>query len=132
MTDNSHSLRTPLSKARGLGASGGGTDHFWLQRVTAIANVPLAIIFIFIVIALSGAHYQLAGAIVSHPLVAILLMLFIVSGLVHMRIGMQVIIEDYVHSKGLKFAALMLNTFFTIAVGVASLFALMRIAFSAL
>jgi succinate dehydrogenase / fumarate reductase, membrane anchor subunit len=123
------SMRTPLGRVRGLGSAKSGTGHFWLQRVTAVANVILAIAFIAIVLTLIGAPYQVAMGVLSHPLVAILMLLFLVSGLIHMRLGMQVIIEDYVHSEAAKLAALIGNTFFTIAIGVACAYALLKISF---
>lgn len=123
------SMRTPLSRVRGLGSAKSGTGHFWLQRVTAVANVVLTLIFLCVVIRLFGKPYPAALAILSHPLVAILMLLFIVSGTVHMRIGMQVVIEDYVHGEGAKIAAVMANTFFAIAVGAACVFAVLKLSF---
>lgn len=128
MLSNS-SMRTPLSRVRGLGSAKSGTGHFWLQRVTAVSNLILTIIFVGIVIALVGKPYPAAIAILSHPLVAILMLLFIISGAVHMRLGMQVIIEDYIHGEGLKIAAVMANTFFAIAVGAACAFAVLKLSF---
>lgn len=128
MLSNS-SMRTPLARVRGLGSAKSGTGHFWLQRLTAVANVILTIVFLAIVIALVGRPYPAAIALLSHPLVAILMLLFILSACVHMRIGMQVIIEDYVHHEGIKILAVMANTFFAIAVGAASVFAVLKLSF---
>jgi succinate dehydrogenase / fumarate reductase membrane anchor subunit len=128
MQSNS-SMRTPLSRVRGLGSAKSGTGHFWLQRVTAVANVVLTIIFLGIVISLFGKPYPDAVALLSHPLVAILMLLFTLSGTVHMRLGMQVVIEDYVHHEGLKVAAVMANTFFAIAIGAACVFAILKLSF---
>ncbi len=128
MQSNS-SMRTPLGRVRGLGSAKSGTGHFWLQRVTAVANVVLTVIFLGIVISLFGKPYPAAMATLSHPLVAILMLLFVVSGAVHMRIGMQVIIEDYIHGEGLKIAAVMANTFFAIAIGAACVFAVLKLSF---
>lgn len=124
MTD----LRTPLNKVRGLGSAKDGTEHFWRQRLTAVANVPLILFFIGILISLNGASYEEVRAALANPIVTLFLVAFLLSALIHMRLGMQVIIEDYVHGEGGKIILLMLNTFFTVAVGVASLFALMKIA----
>ncbi len=123
------SMRTPLGRVRGLGSAKSGTGHFWLQRVTAVANVILTVVFLGVVISLVGKPYPAAVAVLSHPLVAILMLLFTVSGVVHMRLGMQVIIEDYVHGEGLKIAAVMANTFFAIAIGAACVFALLKLSF---
>jgi succinate dehydrogenase / fumarate reductase, membrane anchor subunit len=123
------SMRTPLGHVRGLGSARSGTGHFWLQRVTAVANVVLATAFIVIVISLVGKPYSAAMALLSHPIVALLMLLFVVSGLIHMRLGMQTIIEDYVQGEGTKVLAVMANTFFTVAVGAASVFAILKIAF---
>lgn len=128
MLSNS-SMRTPLGRVRGLGSAKSGTGHFWLQRVTAVANVLLTLAFLWVVISLIGKPYGAAIATLSNPIVAILMLLFIVSGAVHMRLGMQVVIEDYVHHEGLKLVAVMANTFFAIAVGAACAFALLKISF---
>jgi len=128
MLSNS-SLRTPLARVRGLGSAKSGTGHFWLQRVTAVANLILTVIFTGIIVALVGKPYPAAITLLSHPLVAILMLLFIVSGCIHMRIGMQVVIEDYIHGEGLKIAAVMANTFFAIAVGASCVFAVLKLSF---
>ena len=126
---NPSSMRTEKSKVRGLGSAKSGTEHFFLQRVTALANVPLAIAFIIIIVGMQGADHVRMLATMSHPLIAILLLLFIVSGVIHMRLGMQVIIEDYIHSEGMKIVMLIANTFFAIAVATASIFAVLKMAF---
>jgi succinate dehydrogenase / fumarate reductase, membrane anchor subunit len=124
-------MRTPLGHVRGLGSARSGTGHFWLQRVTAVANVFLALSFVGIVITLTGKSHAQAMEFLSHPIVALLMLLFVLSGLVHMRLGMQTIIEDYVHGEAAKVVAVMGNTFFAIAVGVAAIFAILKIAFGA-
>lgn len=123
-------IATPMARVRGLGAARSGTGHFWLSRVTAVANVPLTIAFVVIVLMLAKADYAGAIKIVGHPVAAILLLLFVGSAATHMRLGMQVIIEDYVHSEGTKIVLLMLNTFFAITVGLASAYAILKIGFA--
>jgi succinate dehydrogenase / fumarate reductase, membrane anchor subunit len=122
-------MSTPLARVRGLGAARSGTDHFWRQRLTAVANVPLTVAFVFIVVALLRRNHAAVVQILGSPLVAVTLLLFIVSVTMHMRIGMQVIIEDYVHDEGTKLVLLMANTFFVVAVGLASAFALLMLSF---
>src|SRR5215471_7675824 len=111
-------MSTPLKHVRGLGAAKSGTEHFWRQRLTAVANVPLSIAFVFIVVALLGRNHAAVVQILGSPLVAVIMLLFIMSITTHMRIGMQVIIEDYVHDDRTKLVMLMANTFFAVAVGL--------------
>ena len=122
-------MRTPLGRVRGLGSAKEGTEHFWRQRLTAVANVPLTIAFVFIVVALLGRNHAAVVQILGSPLVAVIMLLFIMSVTMHMRIGMQVIIEDYVHDENWKLVILMLNTFFSFAVGLAAVFAILKLSF---
>ena len=123
------SMRTPLKTVRQLGSAKEGTDHFWLQRVTGLANLLLAIYLVGLVVGLVGADYAAVRTALANPVVALPILLFVISGAIHMRIGMAVIIEDYVHDEGTKIALLMLNTFFAIAVGAASAFAVLKLSF---
>lgn len=122
-------MRTPLGQVRGLGSAKSGTGHFWKQRLTGMSNLVLSFFFVGLVIALVGKDHATAVATIGHPLVAVPLLLFFLSVALHMKIGMQVIIEDYVHGKLANVTLLMLNVFFSLIVGAASLFALLRIAF---
>ena len=127
-SDTRVSMRTPLSRVRGLGAAGHGAEHWWLHRVTAVSNVPLVLAFVVIVAALSGRDYAGAVRLVQNPFVAVALVLALISVLVHMRLGLQIVIEDYVHDRGWKIVALIANTFFVAAVGALCLFAVLRVA----
>jgi succinate dehydrogenase / fumarate reductase membrane anchor subunit len=122
-------MSTPLARVRGFGTARSGTGHFWRQRLTAVANVPLTIAFVLIVVSLLGRNHAAAAQILGSPLVAIVMLLFIVSITTHMRIGMQVIIEDYVHEEPARLILVMLNTFFTLAVALASAYGILKLSF---
>ena len=125
--DTRVSMRTPLARVKGLGASGHGVEHWWIHRMTAVSNIPLIIAFVIIVASLAGSTYEGAVNIVSHPLVAILLTLAVVSVTNHMRLGMQIVIEDYVHDKGWKIVALMANNFYAVLIAVACLYGVVKV-----
>jgi succinate dehydrogenase / fumarate reductase, membrane anchor subunit len=121
------SIRTPLARVRGLGASHSGTSDFWRQRLTAVAMVLLILPVIVIVMMLLGSNQAGAAQILGSPVVAIIMLLFIVASVWHMKIGMQVVIEDYVHSEMVKLAAIMANNFFSVAVALASIYAILKL-----
>jgi succinate dehydrogenase / fumarate reductase membrane anchor subunit len=123
------SLRTPLAKARHLGSARDGTGHFWRQRLTAVANIGLVSFAIWLLVWLAGADYFAVRDTLAKPQFALPLLLLVLSVTYHMRLGMQVIIEDYVHSEGLRVAALMLNLFFSAAVALVSAFAVLKLSF---
>ena len=122
-------MRTPLGRVLGRGAAKSGTEHFWHQRLTAVANVPLTIAAIAILITLVGRNQAAVAQILGSPTVAIIMLLFVVSITIHMRLGMAVIIEDYVHDDSTKLTLLIANTFFSIAVGLASVYGILKLSF---
>jgi succinate dehydrogenase / fumarate reductase membrane anchor subunit len=121
--------KTPLGQVLGLGSAKSGTEHWWAQRVTAIAGIPLVIFLIGFIVMHVGASRAEVVASVKNPFVAILLALTIINLVWHMRLGLQVVIEDYVHGHGAKLAALLLNTFFSVAMGAAALYAILKMSF---
>ena len=123
----SKTMRTPLARVRNLGASHSGTSDFWRQRVTAVAMVLLIVPVIVIVMMLLGRNQAGAAQILGSPPIAIIMLLFIVASAWHMKIGMQVVIEDYIHSEKLKLASIMANNFFTIVVALASIYAILKL-----
>jgi succinate dehydrogenase / fumarate reductase membrane anchor subunit len=117
----SHSMRTPLARVRGLGSAKGGTSDFFRQRITAIAMVLLFVPVIIVILSLLGRNQ--AGS----PLIAIIMILFIIASVWHMKIGMQVVLEDYVTDEKTKLAAIIANNFFSAAVGLASIYAIIKL-----
>jgi succinate dehydrogenase membrane anchor subunit len=124
---NSPSMRTPLARVRNLGASHSGTKDFWRQRLTAVAMTLLIVPVIVIVLMLLGRNQAGAKEILGSMPIAIVLLLFIIASCWHMKIGMQVVIEDYVHSEKVKLASVMANNFFCIAVALASIYAILKL-----
>ena len=126
-TPAAKSMRTPLGRVRSLGSSHSGTSDFWRQRLTAVAMLRLILPVIVVVMMLLGRNQAGAAQILGSPPVAVILLLFIVASAWHMKIGMQVVIEDYVHGEKLKLAAVMANNFFSIAVALASIYAILKL-----
>jgi succinate dehydrogenase / fumarate reductase membrane anchor subunit len=122
-------LRTPLSRARGLGSAKEGVHHFWAQRITAVALIPLVAWFAISLIMMSGADYAVVRAWIGSPVVMVLLTLTIVIGLHHGQLGMQEVVEDYVHGEGLKLALIVLLRFTAVFLGLAAIVAILRIGF---
>jgi succinate dehydrogenase / fumarate reductase membrane anchor subunit len=121
------SMRTPLSRVTGLGSAKSGTEHFWRQRLTAISNAVLVTVTVILVLFLVGKPYAEVVRVLSNPLVGLLFLALIASALYHMKLGMQDIIEDYVHGRW-KWPLLIGNTFFAAIVGIASALAVIRLA----
>ena len=124
------SLRTPLSRVQGLGSARSGTEHWWLERVTGLANLPLNLFLAgFIVMHLGGTRAGLIES-VRNPIVAGLLVLSFIAMLWHMKLGMRVIIEDYVHNSSAKFALLIANSGFILALGTVAIYAILKMSFA--
>jgi succinate dehydrogenase / fumarate reductase membrane anchor subunit len=126
-THGAPSMRTPLGRVRNLGASHSGTSDFWRQRLTAVAMTLLIIPVIVIVLMLIGSNQAGAKLILGSLPVAIILILFIIASTWHMKIGMQVVIEDYVHGEKVKLAAIVASNFFSFAVALASIYAIFKL-----
>lgn len=123
--------RTALKTIRSLGSARSGTEHFIRQRLTAVANAILVIVLAWVAIALSGKPYAEAVAYVGSAWVAVPLALAFISVCVHLKLGLQVVIEDYVHADGVRVLLLLANTFFAALIGAAALYAIIRITFAA-
>ena len=123
------SMRTPMRSVRGPGPAHSGTAHFWYQRVTSVAGVPLTIALLLIITALLGRTHAAVVQILGSPIVAVIVLLFIINMAYHMWVGMQEIILDYVHEDKWKFLSLMANTFFVFGVGLASVYAILKLSF---
>ena len=120
-------MRTPLARVRYLGASHSGTSDFWRQRLTAVAMTVLIVPVIVVVLMLIGSNQAGAKQILGSLPIAIILLLFVIGSCWHMKIGMQVVIEDYVHGEKLKLGAVMANNFFSVAVALASIYAILKL-----
>ena len=127
--DTRVSIRTPRARVRGIGIAHHGAGHWWQQRVTATANAVLMLAFVVIVASMAGRGYVEATQLIAKPFVSIILILALLSVTIHMRIGMQVVIEDYVHGQGTKIAAVFANNIYAVLVAVACLYAVLRIGF---
>lgn len=125
----SSDLRTPLARARGLGSAHTGLHHWWMQRLTAIALVPLVVWFAVSLVMMSGADQGVVRAWIGSPFVMVLLILTIVVGLHHGQLGLQVVIEDYIHGEGRKLALILLVRFVAVLSGLAAVVAILRIGF---
>lgn len=121
------SIQTPLGRVRGHGSAKSGTQHFWYQRLTAMALVPLTLWFVWSVVRYTGAPYDQVIAFLSDPLSAVAMAMFILVGLLHMLLGVKVVIEDYIHRESTKIALLVLVHFAVLAVAVTCVVAVLRI-----
>lgn len=122
-------MKTPLAKVRGLGSAKDGTHHWLAHRVTAIANIPLILFVVVSFVGNAGKGHAEWVAWLKQPIVSVLMILFIANMVHHMRLGLQVLIEDYVHDHGLKFASMIALTFASVLIAALSIFSILRIAF---
>jgi len=120
-----------LKTVRGLGSAKSGVHHWWMQRVTAVGNVVLMLWFIMSLILLPSLSHSSVIAWIAQPVVAIPLLLLILSVFWHFRLGVQVMIEDYIHAEGTKMLALLALKFYVVAAGATAVFAVLSIAFGA-
>ena len=123
-------MSTPLHRVQGLGAAHSGTGHFWRQRITAVALVPLGLWFTYAILGLIGANEVAILSYLARPRNALLMAAFAATMLYHMSLGLQVVVDDYIHSTGMKIFCLLLIRFMMIATTVTCIFALIRIAAS--
>jgi succinate dehydrogenase / fumarate reductase membrane anchor subunit len=125
------SLKTPLARVTGLGSAKDGTGHFWMQRLTAVALVPLTVWFVASLISLAGAEQAAIEAWLANPLAALLLVLFLGTGFYHLKLGLQTVIEDYIHAKAAKLALLIGNVFACVLLGGGSILAVLKLTLGA-
>ena len=119
---------TPLHKIQGMGSSHSGTGHFWHERLTAVALIPLSLWFLYVMLGLSGTNEVTALQFLAHPWNAIMMGAFICFSLWHAYLGLQVVIDDYIHTAGTKIFLMLVVRFSVLAIGSTSLFAIVRIA----
>ena len=120
-------IRTPYSRANGLGAANEGATHHWRQIVTSVALLPLTLWFVWSLVGLAWQPYEAAIDFIAEPHNAVFMLLFIMVGFVHLRLGMQSVIDDYVHERVNKMACLILNDFFCAAMGLTSVLAVLKV-----
>jgi len=124
------SSRPAVSAAEFSGAAKSGTEECWHMRVTAVALVPLAVGFVVLFVSLVGKDYAEARALLGRPVSSLVMLLFILAGVYHMKLGMQAIIDDYIHSPAAKSQALVANLLFCVAIGLVCLYAASKLCFT--
>ncbi len=122
--------RTSRARVSGLGSAGQGTHHWWLQRISALALLPLTVLFIVPFARVLGREHGAVLALYAHPFHALVAVLFIAVAFRHLALGLQVVVEDYVHGKAWRTGLLVGNTMFCVAFGLAGVFAVLKIAFT--
>ena len=121
-------MQSNLARVRGMGSAKEGVHHWWMQRLTAIALIPLILWFVASVAGLAGAGHDETVAWLSQPLVAIAVILLVVATLYHAALGIQVVVEDYIHHEGWKFCWLIAMKFVFLVLGVAAVFSILKLA----
>jgi succinate dehydrogenase / fumarate reductase, membrane anchor subunit len=127
ITPKSASMRTPLGRVKSLGSARSGTSDFFRQRITAVGMILLIVPAIVIIMKILGSNQATSSQILGNPLVAVIMILFIIASVWHMKIGMQVVLEDYIHDEKLKLALIIGNHFFCWSVGLASIYAIVKL-----
>ncbi|VAX03151.1 Succinate dehydrogenase hydrophobic membrane anchor protein [hydrothermal vent metagenome] len=122
------SFNTPISKVRGLGSARNGTHHWWMQKIAAVALIPLTIWFVASIVQMTNADYFTVRTWLSSPIPAILMLIYIVIAIYHLRLGLQAIVEDYIHSEGMKVGLQFSILFGCTIIAVASIFSVLKIA----
>jgi len=121
-------MKTPIAKVRGLGSAGNGTHHWWMQKLTALALIPLTIWFVASIVQMTGADYRTVMTWMASPVSATLMLIFMITGLYHLKLGLQVVVEDYIHREGLKMALQITILFGCILLAVVSVFSILKVA----
>ncbi len=121
------SLRTPLGHVRGLGSAKEGTHHWWAQRLTAIALIPLCVWLIYSLVSMTGMEHSVVIEWIDSPIVTVLLILFIFTLFYHAQLGIQIVIEDYIESEVLKISSIILNKFVMLFAGLVSIVAVLKV-----
>ncbi len=124
------SFRTPLGRVRGLGSAKDGTGHWWMQRLTSLALVPITVWFVVSVIGMAGASYEEFSAWLADPLVACLFLVLIAATFYHAVLGLQVVVEDYVHNEAAKIATLLVVQAAAILLGLTAALSVLRLLFA--
>ena len=124
------SFRTPLGRVRGLGSAKDGTGHWWMQRLTALARVPITVWFVISVIGMAGASYAEFSAWLANPLVAGLFLILIAATFYHAVLGLQVVVEDYLHNEGMKIATLLVIKAAAVLLGLTAALSVLRLLFA--
>lgn len=127
---DNNGIKTPLARARGMGAAKSGTHHWMAQRITAIANIPLMLWLVVSIVNLKGASYGEFTDWLAQPINAVLMILLVISGFYHAMLGSQVVTEDYIHNEGFKMFKIIGQKMFFFAAAVACIFAILKVAFA--